>query len=513
MTFDVDELARGRALERERQTTAVREQASERAALAALAIAAIVGAALYLGTCTLPFGLVKLQTYYHLDLERLQIGKAHLQWTLYAALLAEGALYWLAWQAACMVRGRAAWAAVIGGALLLAAPLLFMYPIGSTDIFDYIMHGRMVGLYHANPFVTIAALFPRDIFLRYTGWPAATSAYGPLWERLAGLLARVGGNGVVSNVIAFKLLEVLFLAGCGAVIGVMLHRTAPERAPAGVLLLTWNPIVLYETVGNGHNDIVMVFCILAAALALSFRRYTLAILLLVAGALVKFIPVLMLPAAGLIALRELPDWRARLRFIAVTGLLSAALVAASYGPFWHGLGTLAISRREKLFTSSLTSVVLWLIQPKMPLDKAMTLVSRAAFAATALFALLEGVRAWRDRSWLSFARSAYHISIFYLLLAVTWLWPWYSLWPIALAALMPAGWEMLLALAMAFSFSLRPFVYATLVLRKHLVTTPRWLELRLGPAVMGAAWLTAGGILVASVASRLRRGRRAGATH
>ena len=297
----------------------------------------------------------------------------------FAALLAQGALYWFAWQAANMARGRAAWAVVIGGALLLAAPLLFMYPIGSTDIFDYIMHGRMVGVYHANPFVMVAAQFPNDIFRHYSGWPTSTSAYGPLWERLAGGVAQLGGSSVVSNVIAFKLLEVLFLAGSGALIGFLLLRAAPRRALAGVLLLTWNPIVLYETVGNGHNDIAMVFCILAAAVAIYFRRYTLAMLLLLAGALLKFIPILMLPAAGLIALRDLPDWRARLRFVAVTALLSGALILASYAPFWHGLKTLAIDRREKLFTTSLTTVILWLIQPKMPLDKAMPLVSRGRF--------------------------------------------------------------------------------------------------------------------------------------
>src|SRR5450759_4718082 len=501
----LDELTRGETLERARGVTAVRERASARTSLAALAIAAIAGAALYLGVFTLPFSLLKLQAYYHLDLERWQIGSGYVHWVLFAALLAEGALYWFAWQAARTARGRAAWVVVIGGALLLAAPLLFIYPIGSTDIFDNIMHGRIVGLYHADPFVMVANQFPQDIFANYSGWPTTTSAYGPLWERLAGGVAQLGGNTVVSNVIAFTLLDVLFLAGCGGLIGVMLWRAAPERAPAGVLLLTWNPIVLYETVGNGHNDIVMVFCILAAALAIYFRRYTLAILLLVAGALVKFIPVLMLPAAGLIALRALPDWRARLRFIAVTGLLSGALILASYAPFWHGLQTLALDRREKLFTSSLLSVVLRLIQPMMPLDTAMTLISRAALAATLLFALWEGVRAWRDRSWLSFTRSAFHISIFYVLGTVTWLWPWYSLWPVALAALMPPGREMLLAQVMAFNFAVRPFFYAYLVLHRPLGRTSSWEELRLGPAVLGAAWLTAAGLFVAAMLGRLRR--------
>ena len=424
---------------------------------------------------------------------------------MFAVLIAEGALYWFAWQAARTARSPAAWAVAVGGALLLATPLLFMYPVGSTDIFDYIMHGRMVGIYHANPFVLVAAQFPGDVFSSYSGWATITSAYGPLWESLAGVVARFGGNGVASNVVVFKLLEVIFLAGCGTLVAVVLSRAAPERAVAGFVLLMWNPIVLYETVGNGHNDIVMVFSLLAAAAALYFRRYTLAILLLVAGTLLKYIPVLTMPAAGLIALRDLPNWRGRLRFLVVTGLLAIALVVVCYAPFWHGLETLAIDRRQKLYTTSLTTMILWLIQPVMPLDKAMSLVSRGAFVATLLFAFWEGARAWRDRSWLSFTRSAYHIWIFYILVAVTWLWPWYSVWPLALAALLPAGWEVALAEVLAFNLAVRAFIYAYLILHRPPNATAAWVELRLGPAALGVAWLTAAGLFVAALLGRLRR--------
>jgi hypothetical protein len=501
----LDELNRVQALEREHQAREAETAISERTGLAAMGIAAVVGAALYLGVFTLPLNIFKLQTYFHLDLERWQIGSGHVQWLLYATLLAEGALYWLAWQAAGMARGRAAWAVAIGGAIVLAVPLFFIYPVGSTDIFDYIMHGRMIALYHADPFKLVAAQFPGDIFSTYSGWATATSAYGPLWESLAGFVARFGGNSVASNVLVFKLLEGLFLAGSGALIALVLRRAAPERALAGFVLFTWNPIVLYETVGNGHNDMVMVFCMLAAAAALYFRRYTLAILLLVAGTLFKYIPVLMLPAAGLIALRDLPDWRGRVRFVVVAGLLAAALVVASYAPYWHGLQTLAINRREQLFTTSLTTMILWLIQPAMPLDKAMGLISRLAFVATMLFACWEGLRAWRDRSWLSFTRSAYHISVFYILAAVTWLWPWYSLWPLALAALLPAGWETALAEILAFDLSLRPFVYSWLIIHRPAGATAGWVELRLSPATLGAAWLTAAGLFIAALVSRFRR--------
>ena len=110
---------------------------------------------------------------------------------------------------------------------------------------------------------------------------------------------------MVVNVLAFKLIGGVFLAASAGVVAAILRRQAPERALAGVVLLAWNPVVLVETLGQGHNDIAMVFWVLAAAWALIGGRYTLAILALVLGALVKFLPVLMLPAALAIAWREL----------------------------------------------------------------------------------------------------------------------------------------------------------------------------------------------------------------
>ena len=55
-------------------------------------------------------------------------------------------------------------------------------------------------------------------------------------------------------------------------------------------------------------------------------RHTLSVLALVAGALFKFVPLLLLPAAGLISLRALPDARARLIPACPGSTLSAGAV-------------------------------------------------------------------------------------------------------------------------------------------------------------------------------------------
>ena len=299
-----------------------------------LAGAAIGAVLLYWIALVQPYNLLDLYDRPLLDLYRISKEDPAARWPMLWALLAVGVFYWLGWRAAQRAQGRLAWVIVLGGALTSATTLLFLFPFGAADIFDNIMHGRLLGIYWHNPFYAVAQQFPDDPFRPYVAWPGHPSAYGPLWELLAAGATRLTGDGIVANVIVFKLIGGFFLAASTLVVMAILHRFAPERALAGVVLLAWNPIILYETLGHGHNDIAMVFWILLAVWLLLSERYTLAILALLVGALIKYIPLLMLPAAGLIALRNLPDSRARLRFVIITGVLAIGLVLVAYSLFW-----------------------------------------------------------------------------------------------------------------------------------------------------------------------------------
>jgi alpha-1,6-mannosyltransferase len=371
-------------------------------------------------------------------------------------------------------------------------------------MFDYIMHGRILGVYGGNPFVQVGASFPQDPFLPYTAWRDTPSAYGPLWVLPTGAIAALAGNGVVANVLAFKLLGGVFLAASVAVVGAILRRVAPDRALAGVLLLAWNPLVLYETLGHGHNDIAMAFWILAAVWALVSRRYTLSILALVAGALTKFVPVLLIPAAGLIALRDLPDRRARWRFLVLAGVSAILLAGLAYAPFWHGVETLGVGRRGGLYTASLPAFAFVLLSRPLGEGVAAWAVSTTAAGLTALFALWQAVRARQDRSWWSFPQAAFNILMFYLLLTCLWFQQWYAVWPLGLAALLPAGRGAFLGVLFSFTVLAKPLVFEPMWLWLRPFPTRLWRELRLGPAVMALPWLLA---LYHICRSRLPRAR------
>ena len=476
---------------------------AQQSALIMLAGSACLSSILYILAFMHLFDLVALQHFARLDLQRVNMINPRVHWLYLFVFIDLAILYALAWRATGQVHERTAWAIVVAGALASGVALLLFYPLDATDIFDNIMHGRILGIYGANPFVQLISQFPHDPFAPYVGWPNTPSAYGPLWEMLAGLTARLAGNGIVANVIAFKVLGGLFLAGSAALVAAILRQVAPRRALAGVLLLTWNPIVLYETLGNGHNDIVMVFWMLAAAWALLNRHYTLALLTLLAGGLVKFIPVLLIPAAGLIALRDLPRWRPRLRFLAVTSLSGLAMIVLAYAPFWQGIKVLGITRREHLFTTSLAAAAYTQLAPRWGADRAATTISKVILVLAILFALGMALRAWRDRSWGSFARTGVYTLTFYLLVTCPWFQTWYAIWPLGLAVLLAGEPAARLAQVLAFGTLAKPLVFGPMYLWIVPFPPAAWRELRLGPSVMMVPWLYALYLIGRSI-SRIR---------
>jgi hypothetical protein len=412
----------------------------------------------------------------------------HQMWQVFGA---QGLLYWLGWHAARRARGRAAWLVVAGTAVACGAVLLFLYPFDAADIYDNIMHGRILGVYAANPFWQTGANFSHDPFYRYMAWKTTPSAYGPLWEVLAGGVARLAGNGVIANVLAFKLLAGIFLAGSGLLAALILRKVAPQRALPGFYFLVCNPLALYETLGNGHNDAVVIFWILAAILALIYRCHTLAVLALAAGTLFKFVPVLLLPAALVASWQDLSGRRERLNFLLLAGGASLALAVIAYAPFWHGLETLNIEGRMHLFSSSPPAVVFQALQRQLGFERAANLVSKAAAGLTLLAALWVGARgsAGREGGWLGLTRAGCDLLLFYLLVACLWLQQWYFLWPLGLAAILGPGRRLQAVAITSLAVLSKQFVIGPALLwPKPVLPQPR-LELYLAVGVLGLPWL------------------------
>jgi alpha-1,6-mannosyltransferase len=488
------------------------EQQTERgnqAATLVLAGAAGLSVLIYLVAFVYPYNIFELYAQPRLTLYSFAKDNQMVVWWLALAFVGQFGLYFLGWRVASQARGQIAWLIVLGGGLASGLVLLFLYPYGAADVFDHILRGRLMSVYGANPFRDLAQNFPNDPFYAHAAWKHVPSSYGPNWELLAAAITWLAGDRFIVNVLAFKLVEGLFLAASVGLVYLILRQAAPERALAGVLLLAWNPVVLYETLGHAHHDIIIVFLMLAAVWALRKHHYTLAILMLVLGGLFKSIPYLLLPAAGLVALRNLPDTRSRRRFLLFTALAVGGLIVLSYAPFGYDLKILTtVANRGQLFTASLPSSLVTWLSPTLGAAPATALIGRLALGATLLFVFWQSWRAWRSPTWQTFTGVGVNILLFYLLVGCTWFQQWYSIWPLGLAVLLPPGPIVYLTLMLGGSAELgKHFLFGPLIYR--LSPLPRaWREIWFGPTVLGLPWLYAFFMLIDNFANNVLKPKK-----
>jgi alpha-1,6-mannosyltransferase len=346
----------------------------------------------------------------------------------------------------------------------------------------------MTAIYGANPFYQTVSQFPQDPFYHYAAWLYYPSAYGPGWELLAAELVRIAGDGVVANVLAFKLVGVAAYAATSALIALTLRRLAPERALYGTVLFAWNPLVLYVTAGNGHNDALMLLFVVLGLYWLARGHFTLAALAETAGALVKFIPILLLPIVFIVALKQSRSPVARLMFLIGTLALCAVLAAAAYAPFWRGGDILGITRRSDLYTTSIPAMIHVSLMPAFG--------KFSEFIATRFAVVLLG--AWimrqmrivwrRGGNTRAAIRASLSILVFYLLVSCPWFQAWYTIWPVALAALVPEGTLALGALLLSYIVTWKMPIFEYVLVPGPTLPPTAWREWRLTPTTLGTAW-------------------------
>ena len=330
-------------------------------------------------------------------------------------------------------------------ALALALPVLFNLlllpgvPHLSQDILSYMAHGYLGVLPDGNPFRLPAsaagdtALGP---LLAAYGWRPETgigiTPYGVLWTRLE--MAVMGAVGDVPT--ALLLLKTLVVAASfvtALLIWCFLGRTSPRFQMFGTLTYLWNPLVVVEFAGEGHNDSMLIVFVLATLVASAAMRPAVSVVTLLLGILVKYVPAIFLPAL-LAYLWRTRRGTARLALEAFIGLLvGVGVTAILYGRLWIGSETLhgLVARGQAISSASPAGAVNWLLMrtPFRSLSGPLTLA--LVVIPTLGFVLWTSIRV---RNIVELARAFAQISLAFVLLASPDYWPWYVALPVALAA-------------------------------------------------------------------------------
>jgi hypothetical protein len=299
----------------------------------------------------------------------------------------------------------------------LAGPLLL-----SRDVYSYWAYARVAGTHEANPYVIAPASFPGDPATRAVarGWRHSTSVYGPGFTAASLAVDRTAAS---PESVAFVFRALAAAAAIGATV---LAGHIARRKPFAAAFVGWNPLLAVAFAGGGHNDALMLVLILAA-LALAGQRRDLA-----SGAAWIVAGAVKAPALFLLPLHLL---RAPARVwlgAALTAIVASLVSTLVFGTSW--LSALSqVGQHESRY-----ALPARLEQAGLP-DGIAHLLALAALVAASVWLARQALRG-RTRLSLGFA---------VLIVTTPWLLPWYSSWPVALAAVEEDAAAQIVALGLA----------------------------------------------------------------
>ncbi|MEA2576127.1 MAG: alpha,6-mannosyltransferase [Chloroflexia bacterium] len=398
--------------------------------------------------------------------------------------------------------------------------LLCVRGLLTTDIYSYVWYSRVWVEHGASPYTHFPAEFAAQDtghWLDWVYWKNEPAVYGPVWLYISGALYKLGqlGNGQFAT----QLLVLRALADAAHLVnawlvwriaGLMVKRREPAaRGTAkpifrpralsrgrwhrlahvaqasrtsttattaednglgfqigALIFYIWNPLLLVEFGGNGHNDAVMLTFVLLAFWLHLLGKWRLAALALGLATLVKLVAILFLPgylwlllwegyrAAGgqnLLGRFAKGIWRG-----AQAVIIIALAWVVLYIPFWEGPQTLAVllsGPANRWYLHSLGELGLQHVPsfvanvapsfgvqdtgPAFTDQVRIFLDANLKVGMMFVAVIVAGIVTWKARTF-ERAVTAWGWVVFVAIVMQAWFWPWYTSWMVAPATLSSA---------------------------------------------------------------------------
>lgn len=123
-------------------------------------------------------------------------------------------------------------------------------------------------------------------------WQSSPNGYGPLFQLLT-LPFSLVPMPIISAVVLYKLFNVLIFLGCVWLFSKLMTQLSLPRVT--IWLFALNPALIVHGVLEGHNDILMLFALLAAASLLLENKTKTSIIALATSVALKFVTIIFLP--------------------------------------------------------------------------------------------------------------------------------------------------------------------------------------------------------------------------
>ena len=320
---------------------------------------------------------------------------------------------------------------IFNWSLSFAGICLLAFPVFTQDMWLSAVWGRMTSA-GVNPYYNI---FTPDTIqgLPLDHFPMVMS-YGPLWAVLSAVVTILAGDNILAIGILFKvLLATAWLASLWLVERITRGLDARERSLA-VGMFGWTPAGVSQSLAEGHNDIALV-ALLLLWLHLMLRGNWAAPLALAASALCKYVsaPLMLVDAVYAVRRRNVTIPQVLARY-ALPGLLV--------------FGTLSLFYRSTAFFDGLKVVSEWqFLRPSeafMAIEHLtglpMLVPRKVVMAFFVLLAVYWLAVCYWSPTIRVLQKTAIAVMVAVLFAGVSHVWPWYVIWALALAVLVPRWW-------------------------------------------------------------------------
>ena len=239
-------------------------------------------------------------------------------------------------------------------------PLLLGPPLFSRDVYSYIGQG-LIARRGMNPYSVAPVSLGNGPILESisTVWHHTPSPYGPLIMMLGGIISKIGGNGLISQIFAFRMLELVGVVMIMLSLPVVARRQGVDPGIA-IWLGALSPLALFSFLASAHNDALMVGLMMLGIAAVVTGRFRWGIALCALAASVK-LPAL--AAVVFLTVNEIETspkrrrWKIGVEATVITaGILAASTYLNGFGWGWIGPKALHIPTEVRVLITPTVSL-------------------------------------------------------------------------------------------------------------------------------------------------------------
>lgn len=317
---------------------------------------------------------------------------------------------------------------IIKFVFLISMVFVIMLPWTTSDIFYYMGVGELDSQYNQNPYyVTMEQYYEEnekniddEIFEQGANnfWANTTVVYGPIAQLIFKICTAISFKNIDVCIIIFKLLNVIIhVANC-----YLIYKLSNKKF---AVIYGLNPFILFEFIGNVHNDIIVVFFILLTLYYLVKKKnLILSIIFLALATGIKYFTILLLPIVILYHFRKEENLGKRFWKCIKYGLLFLIIFMLEYAIYFRDFQVLtAMFVQTERYSKSIYSALMQENKELMYIIKDIFIITFVGYYLKMCIDLITN-----KKIKLYEIIRKYNIALMFFLLILTNFQQWYLIW-------------------------------------------------------------------------------------